>query len=218
MSPRVDDLVAKLPDARSRTVVFVSHCVLNENVRYLGGACRRGCIPEIVATCVDRGVGVVKMACPEQRAWGGVLKRWLLRLCGDARFDGWPARRLLVPLFLSYTRRSYRRLARTTARQIADYARSGFAVTAIVGIDGSPSCGVHTALDPARAASRLARVELATFTPDRMNQIVRDSVVAGPGMFVVALRRELARRGITVPFLAHDLIAELDGRPTALQL
>jgi predicted secreted protein len=218
MSAHVDRLVDRLRDARGRKVVFVSHCVLNENVRYLGGACRAGCIPEIVAQCVDRGIGLVQMPCPEQRVWGGVRKRWLLALCGDRRFDGWTARTILIPLFLAFTRAAYRRLARAAARQIADYRRSGHAVIAVVGIDGSPSCGVATTLDAPRAVARLARVDLGRFTVAEMNRIVRDEVVAGSGMFVAALRRELARRGLAVPFVAHDLIAELDGRPAALRL
>jgi hypothetical protein len=35
---KLDELQRALADKRSRPVVFVSHCILNENVRYLGGA------------------------------------------------------------------------------------------------------------------------------------------------------------------------------------
>ena len=35
-------LVHRIPDERGRRVVFLSHCLLNENTRYLGGACERG--------------------------------------------------------------------------------------------------------------------------------------------------------------------------------
>ena len=38
---RLEQLQRALADQRSRRVVFVSHCILNENVRYLGGAARR---------------------------------------------------------------------------------------------------------------------------------------------------------------------------------
>jgi hypothetical protein len=31
-------LIERLADARSNKVIFVSHCLLDENVRYLGGA------------------------------------------------------------------------------------------------------------------------------------------------------------------------------------
>ena len=41
-------LRSRLRDDRSGRVVFVAHCLLNENVRYLGGACRPGDVGEIV--------------------------------------------------------------------------------------------------------------------------------------------------------------------------
>ena len=35
---RLQVLLERLDDERSKKVVFISHCLLNENVRYLGGA------------------------------------------------------------------------------------------------------------------------------------------------------------------------------------
>jgi hypothetical protein len=35
-------LLERLKDERSKRVIFVSHCWLNENTRYLGGAFRPG--------------------------------------------------------------------------------------------------------------------------------------------------------------------------------
>lgn len=49
------DLVHRLRDARGRRVVFLAHCLLNENTRYLGGACRAGCVQEILAQCTRGG-------------------------------------------------------------------------------------------------------------------------------------------------------------------
>jgi hypothetical protein len=46
-----------------------------------------------------------------------------------------------------------------------------------------------------------------------MNEIVRQSLKDGRGLFIEELRRALKRRGVEVPFLAHDLMAELDGKP-----
>src|SRR6476646_3581028 len=72
----------KMRDARRRRVVFLSHCLLNETTRYPGGACRPGCISEVVQRCLTEDLGIVQMPCPEQRAWGGVLKRRLLPVFG----------------------------------------------------------------------------------------------------------------------------------------
>lgn len=49
-----DRLLARLADARSNKVIFVSHCMLDENVRYLGGAFHSGAPPE-AAQLVARG-------------------------------------------------------------------------------------------------------------------------------------------------------------------
>ena len=75
-------LLNRLADDRSKRVIFLSHCLLNENTRYLGGACRAACVREVVEECMDRDLGIVQMPCPEQQAWGGVLKRTMLRAYG----------------------------------------------------------------------------------------------------------------------------------------
>jgi hypothetical protein len=65
----------RLRDERSGTVVFLAHCLLNQNVRYLGGASHSGIVEEAVEEARRQGHGVYQLPCPEQRAWGGVLKR-----------------------------------------------------------------------------------------------------------------------------------------------
>jgi uncharacterized protein YbbK (DUF523 family) len=192
-------------------VVFLSHCLLNENTRYLGGAGRPGCVREIVDACGDAGLGIVQLPCPEERAWGGVHKRRLLRLYGSDRWLPGRLRRHLLPALLAYTRWVYRRLARDAARRVGDYRRTGHEVVAVVGVDGSPSCGVARTLDIAAAADRLARADRRTLTAETVDAAVRDTLTPGEGLFTEQLRRALADRRIDVPHLAHDLLGELDG-------
>jgi predicted secreted protein len=85
-------------------------------------------------------------------------------------------------------------------------------VVGIVGIDGSPSCGVHQTIDVGSFARSMARVDPAQLTVRDQNDLVRRHATPGRGIFVEELERELAARGIDVPLLAHDLLAELDGR------
>jgi len=207
----------RLADERSRKVVFLSHCLLNENTRYPGGACRAGCVEEVVRVCLERRVGIVQMPCPEEFAWGGVLKRRLLAFFGGQGTFGFWLGKLLLPALLWYTRRVTRKLARQVAGQIADYLASGFAVVGVVGVDGSPSCGVDRTLDVGRSLDRVGRLRETARAAD-LNDIVRACVVAGRGMFIDLLRKELARRRLDVPFLAHDLIAELRGASLPLRL
>lgn len=205
--------VDRFGDARGRRVLFVAHCLLNENTRYLGGACRPGAIPEIVEPCLRAGIGLVQLPCPEQMAWGGVQKRRLLRLYGSRSRFGALVRRALLPLMLWYTRVLYTRLAADAANQIQDYCDAKYRVVGVVGVDGSPSCGVCRTLDMRQALHGLSRLQPSTGTSSEVNAIVRNAVCAGPGLFTRLLRRAIADRGLQIPFEAHDLVRELDGVP-----
>ena len=207
---RTPGLVARLPDARSRRVVLLAHCLLNENVRYLGGATRPGAVAELVEPYLRSGVGIVQLPCPEQHAWGGVLKRHLLHLYGN-RLLRWSAvRRPVVAIARAVTVLRYAAPARRTARLVADYAAADVDVVGVVGVGASPSCGVLTTLDLDGAVEAMARCRRCLLTPDVVNrQVVAGNVVAGPGLFVSALQRRLDREGLDVPMREHDLLGEL---------
>jgi hypothetical protein len=118
-------------------------------------------------------LGIVQVPCPEQHAWGGVLKRTLLAVYG-LRYRSrvlFAPRRPLLALFRLRTRLIYRRLAGQTVAEVADYLDSGFDVTAIVGVDGSASSGV--AMSPALGRRWSAwRSGPATFGPAVLNQTI----------------------------------------------
>lgn len=213
-------LAARLEDRRSRRVVLLSHCLLNENTRYLGGACRRCTVREIVDQCQDQGVGIVQMPCPEEAVWGGVLKRRILALYGG--LDRNPVlhrlRKALLPLAVLYTRLRYRWMAGRIAAQVQDYLASGYSVLGVVGVDGSPSCGVRTTLHVPQLVDAIAALDPSRISVDEHNSVLRRNAGEGSGMFIEELRREFKRRGLEVGFLAHDLFAELDGRPSGVRI
>lgn len=211
---KLADLQRALADERGRRVVFVSHCILNENVRYLGGAGRRGSIDEVVDGFQAAGVGICQMPCPEQRAWGGVAKRYLIPMYGSKGTLRYRLRRPLTRAFLWRTRWVYARLARRVAREAADYTRSGCEVTGVVGIGLSPSCGVFHTVDVDRSLEVIAACPVASADADRFNAaLMASATTGGEGYFIRALRRSLARRGLDTPFAEHDLAGELRGDP-----
>jgi predicted secreted protein len=211
---RADQLRGQLADARGGRVVFLSHCLLNQNVRYLGGAGRAGGVSEVVDGYLGRGVGICQLPCPEQRAWGGVPKRRMLAAYGSAGTLRAPLARLLLRPFTWYTRRVYARLARGVTRDVADYQRSGVEVVGLVGIGGSPSCGVATTLDLPAAVDALTRCPAARLDRRTLNEdIIAPNVHPAEGLFIHALRQQLARAGAHVPMDEHDLLAELGIRP-----
>ncbi len=190
----------------------MSHCLLNENTRYAGGATRPGAVSEVIDELIRSGYGIHQLPCPERLAWGSVLKRHSLRLYGSKGSVLYKVRGLLLAGFLVWTRIVYWRLARRVVRDVMDYEHSGIAVAGIVGVGASPSCGVTTTLDLRKSLEVVSACPAASLTRDVMNQkAVLDCRLAGEGLFIQALDRELRRRGMTLPTLEHDLAAELQG-------
>lgn len=211
-------LLERLEDERSKRVIFVSHCLLNENTRYLGGAFRKGCVDEIVDRFQRVGMGLSQMHCPEQRAWGGVLKRYMLPIYGSQGTLLYRLRHVLLPLFLWYTRWRYRRLANEVVRDIEDYVRSGFEVVGIVGVGGSPSCGVCTRLDLRRSLEVVAGCPLARLDRRVMNEeAVAACLSEGEGLFIAAIQHRLRRKHLTIRWYEHDLLSEIRGQPIRLR-
>ena len=95
-------------------------------------------------------------------------------------------------------------------RDIADYVRSGQSVQAVVGVGGSPSCGVRTTLDLKGVLDTIAACDPTQLNTDDFNRrVIVAHARPGQGMFIAALRRQLRRRGVDVPFDEHDLIVEI---------
>jgi uncharacterized protein YbbK (DUF523 family) len=211
-------LLERLKDERGKRVIVVSHCLLNENIRYLGGAFRRGCVDELVDGYQQEGLGIYQMRCPEQYAWGGVLKRHLLPFYGSKGTILYRLRHVLLPLFLLYTRRLYRRIAKEVVRDIEDYVRSSFEVVGIVGVGGSPSCGVWSNLDLRCSLEAVAGCPVAKCDRRLMNEeAVAACLRDGEGLFIAAIQHQLRRKRITVRWYEHDLLSEMRGKPIHLR-
>jgi hypothetical protein len=119
-------------------------------------------------------------------------------------------RRPVTWLFLLYTRLAYRRLAGHVVRDIGDYIRSGQTVQAVVGVGGSPSCGVRTTLNLKGVLGTIAGCDPHPAEDGRLQPSHhRRSRATGQGVFIAALRLQLRRRGLDLPFDEHDLIAEI---------
>ncbi len=147
MNQKIKTLTENLKDERSKRVIFVAHCILNENTRYLGGAFRKGCIDEIVDEIQNQGIGIVQMKCPEQKAWGGVLKESMWEPVGSKNTFRGTLTRVFLPLFIWNTKRAYRKIAKEVVEEIIDYRESEFEVMGIIGVAGSPSRGINMTLN-----------------------------------------------------------------------
>ena len=153
------------------------------------------------------------MPCPEQHAWGGVYKRLLLMAYCSKDTLFYSMRFLVMPLLLFSTRFIYWWMARQIAYQVEDYLSSGFTVLGVIGIDGSPSCGVNKTLDIRKAFDQVAHMEIDSITAEKVNKAI-ECLVVGTGLFTHALQKQLKNKKIQISYIAHDLMTEFEGNPS----
>ena len=127
-------------DKRSKKVILVAHCVLNQNAKIDRCACYPGAMREVTQQLIDSGVGIVQMPCPE-----------LLTLGLDRQVDPKAITtieseddRVAAMMAQPRARSMCRRIARDLANQVEQYRLNGFRVVGLLGINGSPTCGVET--------------------------------------------------------------------------
>ena len=171
----------------ARRFAYVAHCLLNVNSKVGDGALCAGVYSPLVDRLRADGWTLRQLPCPEL-AFGGLNRFWAVRE--------------------QYDTHAYRahcaRLARAVAGAMeADLAGGGEAV--VIGIDGSPSMGVHLTASDAGWGGR-PDVPAADQYP----------VVPGSGLFTEALLAELARRGVTAR--AVGLAQDVPGHDEAVAL
>jgi len=159
-------------DARSKKIVLVAHCILNQNSISDGTADYPGSINDVVKFLLQSNIGIIQMPCPEMLCLG--LDR------GDIHRGEQPVvvenTRIRRSLNRPSSRRTIKTLVNQLAFQIEEYRRNGFTVLGIVGINRSPSCGVNTT---------------------SMN----NKEVEGEGIFIKALREELEKRNVHIKMI-----------------
>lgn len=159
-------------DQRSRRVIFLAHCILNQNAISDGTADYPAAHWEVVRTLLDARVGIVQMPCPELCCLG--LDR------GDPQGAESPVvvenTRIRSAIQEPGAAAEMAGLVRQVVHQVSEYLQNGFDVVGIVGMDRSPSCGVNTTSD-------------------------ENQELAGQGVFMAAVQSALAEAGLQVPII-----------------
>ena len=118
-------------DNRSRRMVVVIECILNQNARDLGAATYPSMNTKLIQLCLKYEVGLFQIPCPEMTCLG------FLR-------DRAPGQSIRDVLDTESGRKCCRKLARSVADRIEMYIKNGNKVLAVLGGNPeSPGCAVH---------------------------------------------------------------------------
>lgn len=153
-------------DKRSGKVALVAHCILNQNSRVSGLAKRSSVIAEIVEFLVRNEVSIIQMPCPEF-TYAGILRQPKTK----DQYDN--------VMF----RRYCRKIAKEIVDQIQEYTKSGTKTKIVIGVDGSPSCGVNT-----------------TSTGKTCKSMAEQERAKGSGILIEELHLALTEKNISIPF------------------
>lgn len=111
-------------DPRSGKVIFLSHCMLNQNARIVAAADFPAMFEPLLDSLRRHNLGIIQMPCPELYCLG--LGRRDVRVGLESPAGSQRLERLIDDLVFT----------------IREYLFQGFEVVGILGKQGSPACGV----------------------------------------------------------------------------
>ncbi len=127
-------------DARSKKLVILSHCLLNQNSISDGTADCPSQFTEIIGLLMENGIGMLQLPCPEVVCLG--LDR--MDREGGKRPVLQENARIRALMSRDGSMAALREKVTETVGQVQEYRSCGFKVIGVIGINRSPSCGVET--------------------------------------------------------------------------
>lgn len=159
-------------DKRSKKVVFIAHCFLNQNAISDGTAVYPAAFKDIVEFFLNADVGIIQMPCPEFCCLG--LDRG--NICGADSPVVVENTRIRTEMKRDYANAKLNKLADYVVQQILEYDRFGFKIVGIIGANRSPNCGVDTTSD-------------------------NDAEINGMGLFMEKISEQLSAENISIPMI-----------------
>lgn len=174
---------------RSKRLLIVSHCLLNANAKVFPLATCPGVLTQALTPLFESGAGLVQLPCPETCHLG-------MRRFGMTReqYD--------TPGFI----RTCETILEPVLMQLVAFHDAGYAFEGLVGVNGSPSCGLTQTCFGYRGG------EISTDASDIPGQVAGLSTGPGRGVFMEVLLNKLEQSGIKVPLLFVD-----EDEPLAVQ-
>ncbi|WP_297280724.1 CD3072 family TudS-related putative desulfidase [uncultured Anaerococcus sp.] len=113
-------------DRRGMQIVFLSHCILNQNTVVEPLARAKGSYNQIIAEILNKNIGIYQMPCPEFEFLGIDRKSMTY-----SNYDN-----------LENYRRNCSEYAFVIYKNIKEYLDKGYIIKGIMGINESPTCSI----------------------------------------------------------------------------
>ncbi len=160
---------------RSRKIVVLSHCLLNGNSKIRGGAIYGTILEPVLEFIVAQKAGIIQLPCPEHSFSGEA--RWGK---SKAQYDS--------PFFRNHCQN----VLRLVVDGLLDYQNNNYQLLGVLGISGSPSCGVFETFQADWGGEINDCLTSSTMKSGRM--------VEEPGVFIEVFQAMLAEKGLSLFF------------------
>ena len=112
---------------RGKKIVFVSHCLLNQNAMPIGKESYAGSVKDLLELFAEAGIGIVQLECPQMEFNSGLDRRPVAK--GSHENNGF--------------RGSCNKMSTKLLEKIESYMKNNYKVVGILGVEFSNTCGVH---------------------------------------------------------------------------
>ncbi len=200
-------------DKRGKRIIYVSKCILNQNLRFPGIAIESGAISELLIPIMKNGIGIESMPCLERLGWGGVQRTTFFKYfpmisknIGSFKFP-------IIKFFLRSWLKKYKKLCKKEAKkiilQMQDYHNSGYTILGIITSNDSPTCGYTQTINFLKNISKFKEFDLKNEfenpTLKKMKTIIPSLCENGSGYFMSEIVKEIKRRELKVDIIGFNI-------------
>lgn len=180
---------------KSNKVIILSHCILNEYSKVKTWKEKKETkldIMDFLKFIFDNKIGIIQLPCPELVGYG--LKRW-----GQVKeqYDHPHYRKMCNELF------------QPILDQVLEYQSNGFEIISLIGIYGSPTCGIY------RTCSGDWGGEIGS-NPDIKKTISKVSGIDDRGIFMEEITKIFRDNNLDIPMIDFNK-DELDNTIKAIE-
>lgn len=161
-------------DNNPKVIVLASHCILNPNSKVRGSKLPVSTFIPLINKILSTEAGIYQIPCPEQTQLG--CNRW-----GQSKeqYDN------------PFYRKHCRKIASTIISELIEYSKNDYKILFLLGIKGSPSCGIEHTYSAQWGGEISSGVEPGSFS-------------AGSGVFMEELREKLKYSHLAIPMFDVD--------------
>ncbi|NVM38178.1 MAG: hypothetical protein HWN81_21470 [Candidatus Lokiarchaeota archaeon] len=200
-------------DKRGKKIIYLSQCLLNQNLRFPGIAVESGAIAELLIPIIKNGIGIEPLPCLERLGWGGVKRKTFFKYFPMISKNTGSPKFPIIKLFLRLWLKKFKNLCKKETKkiilQMQDYNNSGYTILGIITTNDSPTCGYTKTINFLGIISKFKELgikdEFENPTLEKMKNIIPSLCENGSGYFMSEITKLIKRSELEVDVIGFNV-------------